>query len=1448
MLGVLTIFSGLSASAASVTLAWDPSPDPSVVGYFVYYGDASRSYTTKIDVGNVTSVTVTGLVEGVAYYFAATAYNVLGIESDFSEEVVYTVPGVPGNQFPTLNPIANVTLQEDTPSHTVALSGISSGSAAEAQVLTVTATSSNPGLIPHPTVNYSSPSTTGSLVLHLVANASGTALISVQVNDNEASNNIIVRTFTVTVNPVNDPPTLNSLANVTVDEDAGAQTVQLSGISSGAPDENQTLTVTATSSNPSLIPHPVVNYTSPNATGTLTFTPVANGFGSATITVTVNDGQSANATTTRSFTVTVNPVNDPPTLNPIANLGITENAGLQTVPLSGISSGAANENQSLSISAVSSNPGLIPHPTVVYTSPNSTGSLRFTPVAGQSGEATITVTVNDGQAVNNTVVRTFIVSVGPVNDRPTLNSIANVTVEEDSGPTTVNLSGISSGATNEHQTLTVTATSSNPALIPHPTVNYTSPNSTGTLTFTPVPNGHGSATISVTVDDGDVANNTITRTFTVTVTPVNDPPTLNPLADVTVDEDSGPHTVNLTGISSGATNESQTLLVMATSSNPALIPHPTVSYSSPNATGTLTFTPAANAFGTATITVTVDDRQSANNRTTRTFTVTVNPVNDPPTLNPIANLTLNENTGEQTVSLSGISAGPGNENQPLSISAVSSHPGLIPHPTVVYTSPNSTGTLRFTPVPGASGTATITVTVNDGQGSNNTFSRTFTVAVADVNDPPTLDVLSSITVAEDSGPRTVELKGITSGATNEHQVLTVTAVSSNPALIPHPTVNYTSPNTTGTLTFTPVENGSGTATISVTVNDGEAINNTITRSFVVTVTPVNDPPTLNSIGNISLVENAGQQTVNLSGISSGAPNENQSLSVTAVSSNPGLIPHPTVSYSSPSSTGILRFTPVPGASGTATITVTVNDGQSTNNTFSRSFVVSVNALPTISPIANQTISVNSNTLPIAFLIGDRETPASQLTLSASSSEPTLLPAANIFFGGSGSNRTVTLVPVFNQTGTAEVTITVSDDTSFASRTFLVTVLGVPTAPNGLTIVTNGQGEIVASASINSGSGKVYTLTALPGENQEFLGWSGGLQSKSQTITFIMNSNLVLQANFIPSPYKPVAGSYNGLFYENDRVRISTSGSFSFIVTPGGTYSGKLIMGKTKYSFTGKLDLQCRATNVISRKDGPPLTLRLRVGEGGMYGQMSGELTDGTWTAGLHGERAAFNASNPASQAGNYTLILPGSAAPGEPFGHGYGTVKVDSSGRVRFAGVLADGTKVTQSAILCSNGQWPLYASLYSGYGVLVSWITFEDREGDDLNGTVAWVKAPGARSKLYTGGFNLLSPAVGSLFYVPKGAPALSMSEGRVIFAGGDLSSSFENAIAFNAKGKVVNLSDNKLSLAISTKTGTFKGKVVNPTTGGTHSFAGAVLQKQNAAFGYLTGSSQTSRVEVQP
>src|SRR5262249_21958993 len=152
--------------------------------------------------------------------------------------------------------------------------------------------------------------------------------------------------------------TLNAINNLTINEDAGTQTVNLSGISAGA-GESQALIVTAISSDNTLIPNPTVIYTSPNATGSLTFTPLPNASGWATVTVTVNDGGALNTTVTRTFTVTVNPVNDPPTLNPIANLTIAEDSPQQTVALSGIGTGALDEDQVLTITSASSNPSLI---------------------------------------------------------------------------------------------------------------------------------------------------------------------------------------------------------------------------------------------------------------------------------------------------------------------------------------------------------------------------------------------------------------------------------------------------------------------------------------------------------------------------------------------------------------------------------------------------------------------------------------------------------------------------------------------------------------------------------------------------------------------------------------------------------------------------------------------------------------------------------------------------------------------------------------------------------------------------------------------------------------------------------------------------------------------------------------------------------------------------------
>jgi hypothetical protein len=75
--------------AGKVTVAWDANTDPAVAGYKLYIGFASRTYTPALDVGTATTFTLTDVQEGVNYFMAVTAYDVNGMESSFSQELVY---------------------------------------------------------------------------------------------------------------------------------------------------------------------------------------------------------------------------------------------------------------------------------------------------------------------------------------------------------------------------------------------------------------------------------------------------------------------------------------------------------------------------------------------------------------------------------------------------------------------------------------------------------------------------------------------------------------------------------------------------------------------------------------------------------------------------------------------------------------------------------------------------------------------------------------------------------------------------------------------------------------------------------------------------------------------------------------------------------------------------------------------------------------------------------------------------------------------------------------------------------------------------------------------------------------------------------------------------------------------------------------------------------------
>ncbi|MBN8702814.1 MAG: VCBS repeat-containing protein [Bacteroidetes bacterium] len=120
------------------------------------------------------------------------------------------------------------------------------------------------------------------------------------------------------------------------------------------------------------------------------------------------------------------------------------------------------------------------------------------------------------------------------------------------------------------------------------------------------------------------------------------------------------------------------------------------------------------------------------------------------------------------------------------------------------------------------------------------------------------------------------------------------------------------------------------------------LTSTFSSGYIYTL---NVTPTLNSISNPAAVcQSSGAQTINLSGISSGTVTETQTLTVSAVSSNTTLIPAIAITYTSPATTAILSYTPA--SSGTAVITVTVDDGAANNNTIVRTFTVTVDATPT----------------------------------------------------------------------------------------------------------------------------------------------------------------------------------------------------------------------------------------------------------------------------------------------------------------------------------------------------------------------------------------------------------------------------------------------------------------------------------------------------------------------
>ena len=687
--------------------------------------------------------------------------------------------------------------------------------------------------------------------------------------------------------------------------------------------------------------------------GTLIYQGALNFNGVEKLTVFVNDlghGPGAAKTNTKVIDITVNAVNDGPVLtvpgaqtaSEQVTLGIggvsvadldalaglitvgvsTSGGGLVAATSAGGATVANSGTTSMSIT------GTLPAVNATLASLNYTSPELLTAV---SLTDVISIGVNDngntgGGALTDS--KTVNVTVSPVNDAPVVTLPTSYSRTEDAASSVLtpaiaiadadlvgnSILGLSvTISVNQGGTLKLTNTT---GVVPTTATIGSSISFTGPLTalptvlaaleYQPAANFNGTETLTVFVSDngnfGSGGVKTHSASTPINVGSVNDPPQLtlinSPSFAVTVLEDTGAFAQNIvSSVTPGPANEagqSVTLSLAAAPASPLFSVQPAIS-----STGVLTFTPAANQFGSHVITVLATDNGSPSAQTPQSFTINITGVNDAPTFTAVSPPVANQLPGAQpftnVVVVTSASPGPGESNA-MTVEIVSvSNPGLFSSvPTLVSTTPSGgNASINYTIAPNGLGSSTVQLRITDNGGtanggSNTSVTQSIVIQVSNVNQAPVFGGPTTgstpeetqlefkaangnkITLADpDAGPNLIQLslqvldqtippggplagKGIlTLGSTAGVAITAGANGSKSMTLLGTPAalenalegLKYLPP-----LNFVSAPNPALNDIIRLTANDlgnsGIGGAQSSVRNISVTVTPVNDPVTL----------------------------------------------------------------------------------------------------------------------------------------------------------------------------------------------------------------------------------------------------------------------------------------------------------------------------------------------------------------------------------------------------------------------------------------------------------------------------------------------------------------------------------------------------------------------------------------------------------------------------
>jgi len=390
---------------------------------------------------------------------------------------------------------------------------------------------------------------------------------------------------------------------------------------------------------------------------------------------------------------------------------------------------------------------------------------------------------------------------------------------------------------------------------------------------------------------------------------------------------------------------------------------------------------------------------------------------------------------------------------------------------------------------GISGSSGVDTTGNDGTLPFSLETGIITVNVNPINDIPNISPLNNVFTNENTNTEPVIFQ--ISDIDNNINELLLIAQSSNKELVPENESNliFSGTDSKRSLVIKPANEKSGTCQITITVNDGNGGYNH--SSFTLTVNAI---PDISQINDQIIDYNTSVQNLLFTIFDSETPSND--LIIKAFSSNNLFIPDSNILISGTGNDRYLNITPEKNQSGNAAITIQVSDSHYTSTTSFELTVKPPDGAPEISDISDKQTNEDTLIENISFQVSDNETPANELIITANSSNQKLVKNEYIYLSGNDENRSISIMPENNESGTVIITISASDNKNIVTKSFKLNIIPV-----------NDQPEISDISNIDTFEdtpiSPVYFTVSDPETNAENL----ILNAKSLDESKILSSNI-----------------------------------------------------------------------------------------------------------------------------------------------------------------------------------------------------------------------------------------------------------------------------------------------------------------------------------------------------